>query len=90
MSVFLLGNVVITAKCLEYCNENNIDASALLARHAAGHWGDLCRDDKELNETALAHKDGRLFSSYNVQSGKIWIITEWDRSSTCIMLPEDY
>jgi hypothetical protein len=36
----------------------------------------------------------RLFSSYHydpaIPDGKVWIITEADRSSTCILLPEDY
>ncbi len=33
----------------------------------------------------------RLFSSYRSTTGtKFWIITEADRTSTCILLPEDY
>ncbi len=32
----------------------------------------------------------RIFSSYHVGAGKIWIITEADRSSACILLTGEY
>ena len=62
----------------------------LLRRHASGDWGDLSPEDLRANEEAL--KDGdRLLSAYNLKSGvKLWVITEADRSSTCILLPDEY
>jgi hypothetical protein len=60
-----------------------------LARHATGGWGNLCAFDRRQNEIAL--RDGyRVLSSYEVPVGRIWIITEADRSITTILLPEDY
>jgi hypothetical protein len=45
--------------------------------------------DRRQNEIGL--RDGyRVFSSYEVPAGKVWIITEADRSITTILLPEDY
>ena len=33
----------------------------------------------------------RLLSAYRTNAGdKLWVITEADRSSTCILLPEEY
>jgi hypothetical protein len=32
----------------------------------------------------------RFFSAYETEAGKVWIITEADRASTCILLPEEY
>jgi hypothetical protein len=33
----------------------------------------------------------RILSAYHLKDGtKIWIITEADRSSTCILLPSEY
>lgn len=65
----------------------------LLARHAFGDWGDLCEDDCEANEQAVA-LGGRVLSSYEVGVGpnaaKVWVITEADRSSTCCLLAEEY
>lgn len=42
------------------------------------------------NERSAA--DGlRILSAYRLRDGtKIWVITEADRSSTCILLPEEY
>lgn len=62
-----------------------------LARHLTGDWGDLPEEDKALNNSALANGDDRIFSSYNFNGGsKIWIITEWDRSATTILFPDEY
>jgi hypothetical protein len=46
--------------------------------------GDLLAD-------AAALKEGnRLLSAFHLRDGtKIWIITEWDRSSTMLLLPEE-
>lgn len=41
------------------------------------------------NENAVAYGD-RILSSYKIGGSKVWVITEADRSSTCVMLPEDY
>ena len=63
----------------------------LLRRHAGGDWGELDGHDRRANERAL--RDGaRLLSSYPVgEAGeKVWIITEADRSSTCLLLPSEY
>jgi hypothetical protein len=61
-----------------------------LNRHVAGDWGEIDPDDTGLNEQAL--KDGaRIFSVYRTSRGvKVWVITEADRASTCILLPDEY
>lgn len=63
---------------------------ALLARHAAGDWGDLGLEDKQLNERAL--RDGvRIFSAYRFAAGfKVWVITEADRNAATVLLPDEY
>jgi hypothetical protein len=61
----------------------------LLARHAAGDWGELCTFDRHQNEIAL--REGlRVLSSYPVEREYVWVITEADRSVTTILLPEEY
>ena len=60
-----------------------------LERHLKGDWGDMCADDKRANDIALK-TGGRLFSAYKTMIGKIWIITEWDRSVTTILYPDEY
>lgn len=84
------GRLVATPGALaefEAAGESPFD---YLQRHLSGDWGDLSVGDIHENEYALGH-DLRLLSSYHLKNGtRIWIITEADRSSTCVLLPEDY
>jgi hypothetical protein len=61
-----------------------------LDRHVRGDWGEISKGDARLNDAAV--KDGeRVLSAYRTLKGeKLWIITEADRSSTCLLLPEEY
>ena len=48
------------------------------------------KDDKQLNEDALSNGD-RIHSGVpHTEGRRIWIITEADRSTTTILLPDDY
>ena len=67
-----------------------IDLASYMRRHHCGDWGDLDECDKQANEEALEH-GLRILSHYKLGGGRrIYIITEADRSSTCILLPEEY
>jgi hypothetical protein len=60
---------------------------------AATSWrlGRPRRHDKRQNDAALKSGEDRLFSSYQVAPGlQLWIITEWDRSVTTLLLPSEY
>lgn len=60
-----------------------------LNRHLAGDWGDT--EDAELNDEGLDPKNpDRLMSVYKYPHYEVWVITEWDRSVTTVLLPEDY
>ncbi len=66
------------------------DISAALARHSMGDWGELCQEDIDENNRAL-EQGSRLLSAYTSASKvKFWIITEWDRSVTTVLLPSEY
>ena len=84
-----LGRVVATPGALETILDAGDDPFDYIARHATGDWGDLCDFDRRQNEIAL--REGyRVFSSYEVPAGRVWVITEADRSVTTILLPEEY
>jgi hypothetical protein len=84
-----LGRVVATPGALKLLIEARAQPFDYLARHATGDWGELCAFDRRQNEIAL--REGyRVLSSYNVLAGRVWIITEADRSVTTILLPEEY
>jgi hypothetical protein len=84
-----LGRVVATPGALKLLKEAGGHPFAYLARHVTGDWGELCAFDRRQNEIAL--REGlRVLSSYEISAGKVWIITEADRSVTTILLPEEY
>jgi hypothetical protein len=65
-------------------------------RHLSGDWGDI--DYLDWNENDLS-VDGefRLLSAYKNKVRKdgshlpvVWVITEADRSSTCVLFPDNY
>jgi hypothetical protein len=61
-----------------------------IQRHFNADWGDVCEEDKKANDYALTHNE-RVLSSYLFNGAeKVWIITEWDRSATTVLFPEDY
>lgn len=66
-----------------------------LSRHVRGDWGDVCDEDKMLNDQALV--DGsRLLSAYRtLKNERLWIITEAKdaqshRLATTALLPSEY
>ena len=89
MAPFPLGRIVVTPGALRVLIEAGEDPLRYLVRHASGDWGDLDEHDRRENERASGH-GRRLVSRYPVGGGKVWIITEADRSATTILLPEDY
>ena len=61
-----------------------------MQRHFSGDWGDMDDEDKATNEASL-EGGGRLMSAYKAEGHpKIWIITEWDRSVTTVLFPDEY
>ncbi len=86
---FSLGQLVATPNALAELTHEDI--SIALNRHASGDWGTLDKQDWAANERALKHGD-RLLSVYfsKQKNTKFYIITEWDRSYSTILLPCDY
>jgi hypothetical protein len=87
---FQPGTVVATPGAIEVLAESGQDAAFFLDKHLAGDWGEADVEDQNANAQALL--DGsRLLSVYrNLKGVVIWVLTEADRSSTCLLLPEDY
>ena len=65
--------------------------STLIARHQFGDWGDVDAHARKENQLSL-EEEFRPMSVYTLSIArvKVWVITEADRSSTCILLPEEY
>ena len=88
--LFDLGQVVGTPGALRAMEKAEQSPIGLLRRHVTGDWGNLPEEDKEENERSVEH-GLRIFSAYKLETGvKVWLITEWDRSVTTLLLPSEY
>ena len=88
--LFELGQVVGTPGALQALVEAEQNPVELLFRHQTGDWGELEEEDKKENEFSV-EKGFRILSAYGLETGvKVWVITEWDRSTTTILLPSEY
>lgn len=87
--LFPLGRVVATLGALNALVMAGQDPGELLKRHQSGDWGHVPPADAAENRRSVQN-GWRILSFYPVGSRRICIITEADRSSTCLLLPEDY
>jgi hypothetical protein len=90
--LFQLGRLVMTRGVQALVLEG-FDLGPLLARYRRGEWGDSDQADIDANNRAVKMGGLRVFSSYEVPEspdGRLYIITEHNRSLTTVMLPTEY
>lgn len=88
--LFNLGQVVVTPAALELLERAGQTTWEFMARHVQGDFGEVDAEDRQANEDAIRHGE-RILSAYTLRTGeRIWVITEADRSSSCLLSPEDY
>src|SRR4051794_9289258 len=89
-SRFPLGQVVATPGALAALDAAGQIPMAFLHRHQCGDYGVVNAEDRQANERAII-EGTRILSAYLLSTGeKLWIITEADRSSSCLLLPSEY
>jgi len=85
---FELGRICVTSNAMTALE--TLEIVGALARHASGDWGTVLAEDWLANERAVRDGD-RLVSVYHTAAGvKFYVVTEWDRRVTTVLLPEDY
>jgi len=88
--LFPLGETVATTGALAALEASGQDPAAFLTRHVTGDWGEMPAEDVRENERSLLY-GSRLMSSYRTTKDvKLWVISEWDRSVTTLLLPSEY
>jgi hypothetical protein len=99
LPVLKLGQVVGTRNFVAlFPNETLLNAAVhlVLQKYQFGDWGLVSMRSKALNDEALdANSPGRVLAKYSIKAPNgryvdIFVITEWDRSVTTLMLTEDY
>lgn len=96
MSKFQLGQTVMTRGVADALAENPDFAGFVvesMERYKTCDWGEMAAEDKKLNDDAVKNGNDRILAAYKnggPKAWKIWIITEWDRSYTTILFPDEY
>lgn len=88
-----LGQIVATKGIMGKIKQSEDFAKFVVGsmiRYKACDWGDLCKEDKAMNDSAVKNNDDRIVARYNNDEGNIYIITEWDRSATTILFIHEY
>jgi len=85
---FQLGRIVITRAAIAEISPEDIFVA--VRRHAHADWGNVDADDRKANDDALCSGDRVLSTYLSARQIEFWILTEWDRSVTTILLPSDY
>ena len=90
ISLLPLGQVLATPGALALLHSQQLTPLQFVLRHMASDWGDICEEDWQANAEALV-QGARVMSVYVLgKTQRLWIITEADRSSTTLLLPEEY
>lgn len=88
---FPLGKIVATRDALSALQHDVAIIMQLLRRHQSGDWGIVHDEDRLANDKAVL-TGARIISSYHLQPSDqlLWVITEADRCTTTLILPDEY
>ncbi len=88
--LFPLGQIFLTIGAQDALEEACQLPNEFLVKHQKGEWGLVSED--AVKENDLSVKEGfQILSAYKPSKHeKIWIITEANRESTTLLLPEEY
>lgn len=89
---FELGRLVMTRGIAAKIDKNaqfSNDIRKALDKYINCNWGECCKEDSKMNNYAVKN-ESRILGTYDTCEGRIWIITERDRSATTILFPSEY
>ena len=96
MTNFQLGQIVTTRGVDTFVNKDPDTAisrtgqlMSIISRYMQGDWGDCHPEDAESNNVAVA-EGHRIMGAYKIDEKVVWVITEWDRSVTAFLFPDEY
>jgi len=91
---FQPGRIVATRNVAESVPQKRL--LECLRLHIQGQWGCLGNEDWKLNDLAT-HNGERLLSCYPIDpsepcegGNRLWLITEYDRSVSTFLFPDEY
>ena len=88
--LFALGRICITSGALEATRDAGEQPMELVRRHTRGDWSELDAADAARNRRAI-DRGQTILSVYTLKTGqRVYVLTEYDRSATTVLLPADY
>lgn len=96
MSKFALGRLVATRGVSDTMEDSSDFSNFVWScynRYIRCDWGNTDTEDAKQNDDAVKSGEERILAAYihpSKPEWKIWIITEWDRSVTTILFPDEY
>lgn len=94
------GRVVMTVGIADAIENDDVlakEVTAAFDRFQVKDWGNLCEEDKQMNDYAISNAPNnleladRVLAKYELSNGEsIYIITEWDLSVTTILFTYEY
>lgn len=91
--MFDLGQQVMTSGFASLFRDDAVareTAQAIIGRHRRGDWGELGYDDRAINDQAVASGDDFLLSKYTIAGEAVYVITDFDQSTTTVLLAADF
>lgn len=63
-----------------------------LVKYGMNDWGDICEEDKEMNDLSVQNNDGRVVARYKHSNRDIYIITDiqGDDWNTTVLFCDEY
>ena len=88
-----IGRMVMTRGINEeMLSDENFEREVLkaISKYLKKDWGEICEEDKQMNDEAVKIGNDRILASYETSKGNIYIIIEHDRSATTILFADEY
>ncbi len=89
-ALFPTGKCYMTPKAQEMIEQAGEEPTDYLDRHVRLEQGELDDEDQAANLEALRTGTRILSAFVTSKKDRLWIITEWDRSATTILVPDEY
>lgn len=86
-----LGTIVVSPLARQELARVGQDPMAYVCRHARGDWGSaLSVYEMAANDNSFENGGGILSAYYYTRWEVLWVITQGDRMTTMVLLPQEY
>lgn len=91
-ALFPVGRRLMTQAVAAKAHEDHgfaFEVALAFTRHEGCDWQEMSDEDAAANYRAM-HDGTRIFSAFDSSAGRLFIVTEADRSATTVMFAREY